>query len=95
MHIHAYINVSNVFTTPTGSLRITGLPFASPSFRSTAIMFTDLRGTTGVTVAQGNIDTSVIQIWKNSIATNNLLASDFSPASGLSIVWSLNGSYRV
>jgi hypothetical protein len=95
VYLHAYINVTAVTTTPTGSLNITGIPFASPSFRSTAIMFTDLRGTTGVTVAQGNIAGSVIQIWKNSIATNNLLASDLSPASGLSIVWSLNGYYRV
>ena len=99
VHIHAYINVSTVITTPTGSLNITGLPFAATggafAFRSTAVMFTDLRGTTGVTVAQGNIATSVIQIWKNSIATTALLASDLSPASGLGIVWSLNGSYRV
>ena len=95
VHIHAYINVSTVITTPTGNLSITGLPFASLSFRSTAVMFTDLRGTTGVTVAQGNIATSVIQIWKNSIATTELVASDLSPANGLSIVWSLNGSYRV
>ena len=95
VHIHAYINVSTVTTTPTGNLSITGLPFASPSFRSTAVMFTDLRGTTGVTVAQGNIATSVIQIWKNSIASTTLVASDLSPANGLSIVWSLNASYRV
>ena len=97
VYVNGYINVSTVVQAPTGNLRITGLPYNSPSFRSSGINFIDLRGTTTATIlsgAQGDLAGTEIVIWKASSAATLLTATDLSPSTGLSINWLFNGFYR-